>query len=65
MIPPRLPPATGANAQKARFFLDVASAFEFLALYFSIPATRQAEVIQHMQSLTAEQSNIEAKANRK
>jgi len=49
-------PTTGPNAQRAAFFREVASAFEFLALYHSLPAAAQRElmaVIQSYQSNTS------------
>lgn len=46
-------PVTGANPAKAKFFREVASAFEFLALYHSLAADDQRalmEVVQSFQS---------------
>jgi len=38
--------ATGANKQKAAFFAEIAHAFEFLALFHSLPVEDQKELLQ-------------------
>ena len=43
-------PASGPDERKARFFREVASAFEFLALYHSLPAEAQRELMTIIQS---------------
>jgi len=50
-------PVTGTNEQKARFFREVASAFEFLSMYYSLSAEDQQElmsIIQQYSVLTKE-----------
>ena len=50
---PALPPPTGPNAQKARFFDEIASAFEFLALYNVLSAEDQKYVHDIVQGMAA------------
>lgn len=45
-------PGGGPNPAKANFFREVATAFEFLALYYSLSAEHQAELMNLVQSFT-------------
>lgn len=45
--------ATGPNPAKAKFFSEVASAFEFLALYHALPAAQQVALQAAVQSFCA------------
>lgn len=47
-------PASGPDERKARFFREVASAFEFLALYHSLPAEAQRELMTTVQSYSSQ-----------
>jgi hypothetical protein len=47
------PEPTGPNAQKARFFAEVVSAFEFLALFYSLTADEQRELMDLMRGYVA------------
>lgn len=44
-------PQTGVNEQKTKFFREIANAFEFLAVFHSLPADKQLELMQHLTSL--------------
>jgi hypothetical protein len=44
-------PQTGSNQQKEKFFREIAQAFEFLALYYSISAEEQLELMQALTKL--------------
>ena len=46
-------PAEGPNDRKANFFREVASAFEFLALFYSLSAKDQAELMAAVQQFSA------------
>jgi len=46
-------PATGPNPARSRFFLDVAAAMQFMALYYTLPAEEQDAVIDQMHSFAA------------
>lgn len=46
-------PASGVNKQKATFFREVAQAFEFLAIFHSLSAEDQLELMQLMTKLSA------------
>lgn len=46
-------PQTGVNAQKARFFKEIASAFDFLSLFHSLPADDQASLMNDLTALQA------------
>lgn len=46
-------PATGANPAKEKFFKEVADAFKFLAIFYSLNKEQQAEL---MQTITAFQA---------
>ena len=48
-------PQTGVNPQKMKFFREVASAFEFLAVFHSLPADKQLELMQIITKMSAEQ----------
>jgi hypothetical protein len=52
-------PQTGINPQKSKFFQEIAHAFEFLALYHSLPETKQLEL---MQTITKYQGGENVKA---
>lgn len=41
---PAMPDANGPNPQKVRFYSEVAAAFEFLALFYSLPMKDQEEL---------------------
>ena len=44
-------PQTGTNAQKAKFFKEIANAFEFLSVYHSLNEQQQLELMQYISSL--------------
>jgi hypothetical protein len=46
-------PADGVNAQKARFFRDIAVAFDFLSLYNRLDKEQQTELMQYLTTLEA------------
>lgn len=46
-------PATGANPQKEKFFREVATAFEFLALFYALSAEDQEHLLQFINKLHA------------
>ena len=46
-------PQTGKDERKVKFFREVANAFEFLALFYSLDAERQLELMQYLTQLAA------------
>ncbi len=48
-------PQTGPNAAKAKFFTEIAAAFEFLSLFYSLSAKDQLELMQHLTVLQAKE----------
>jgi hypothetical protein len=46
-------PQTGVNAQKSKFFKEIASAFEFLALFHSLSADDQLNLMNEILILKA------------
>lgn len=46
-------PTPGPVEQKARFFREVASAFEFLSLYYSLSAADQEKLMATVQGFAA------------
>lgn len=51
VLPLRLP-ETGPNAQKAKFFVEVATAFEILALLHTLTAEEQRALNEFLRGLT-------------
>lgn len=47
-------PQTGPSAQKAKFFSEVQAAFEFLAIFYSLPTEKQMEILQIIAKFKAE-----------
>lgn len=45
---PAMPEATGLNPSKVRFYSEVATAFEFLALFYSLGVKEQEEMCSMM-----------------
>lgn len=46
-------PQTGVNAQKSKFFKEIAGAFDFLALFHSLSAEDQASLMNDLTVLQA------------
>lgn len=57
-------PNTGPNPARSRFFLDVAAGMQFLALFYTLTAKEQDEVINHMHSFAATGHEAEEKEKR-
>jgi hypothetical protein len=48
-------PPTGPNKQRAKFFEEIANSFSFLAIYNSLSAARQQQLLEFVMKLEAEQ----------
>lgn len=46
-------PATGPNEAKAKFFREIAQAFQFLSVFHSLPKENQEDLLQHITKLQA------------
>lgn len=51
-------PATGPDHRKARFFRELATAMEFLALYHTLDADAQKELMTTIQSYAAKATPV-------
>lgn len=47
-------PQTGPSSQKAKFFSEIAMAFEFLAIFYTLPKELQLELMQIINKFQAE-----------
>lgn len=48
IVVPALPEPTGPNPQRAKFYVEVAAAFEFLAAWYTLPEELQTELRAHL-----------------
>ena len=62
---PSLPEPTGLNPGKVKFFSEVATAFEFLALFYSLDAAAQEEMCSMMRGFAAQSATDAQKRRRK
>lgn len=49
--------ASGANQQKSKFFKEIATAFEFLAIFYQLDEEQQQELLQHITYLQAKKGS--------
>lgn len=63
-VVPALPPAAGPAPAKTRFFIEAAAAFEFMALWHSLPAPAQEELRAAVHSAAAQASAQTTNAGR-
>ena len=54
VVTPALPPATGPNASKAKFFAEAAAVFEVMALFHQLTEEEQTEFRTYISGLAAE-----------
>jgi hypothetical protein len=45
-------PQSGPSEQKVKFYREVANAFEFLAIYYTLNKEQQLELLQYLTKLT-------------
>lgn len=50
-------PQTGPNKQKQKFFEEVSDAFKFLAIFHSLSAESQLELMEHITVLQAKEAS--------
>lgn len=53
---PALPEPAGPDERKQRFYVEMAAAFEFMALYHSLPKDKQRELREVIQSFAVHAS---------
>ena len=56
-VHPAMPPASGPNASKVRFYSEVAMGFELLALFYALREAEQREMIAKVRELATAAAN--------